>query len=164
MNAFFHIVGCVVANQSAAVAIDECVEWLRRHDAEVVSQDDREAVFVKFDATDAELILFACRAASFRRPPLLRFGFASGVKEVAAKSGKAPRMGERGIAQARDLAGGALSGQVLVSSQLGSLLQVAQVEPAERLRPMHVKLVNGRVASAYGIDPPRRATDEEPAA
>jgi class 3 adenylate cyclase len=66
-------------------------------------------------------------------------------------------MGERGIAQACDLAGAAQPGQVLVSSQLGSLLQVAQIEPAARLRSTRVKLLNGRTAAAYVVDPPRGA-------
>jgi hypothetical protein len=161
MNAYFHIIGCIASAQPNAAAIDECLDWVRRQDAEILAQNDLEAVFVKFDATDAELILYGCRAAAFRRPPILRFGFASGVKESAAGSGGTPRMGERGIAQACDLAGAAQPGQVLVSSQLGSLLQVAQVDPADRLRPMHVKLLNGRMASAYTIEAPRRASADD---
>lgn len=159
MNAYFHIVGCVVATHPDAGAIDECVGWMRRHEAEVLAQNDREAVFVRFDASDAQMILFSCNTAMLRSPPMLRFGFASGVKEGGR--GKPPRMGERGIAQACDLAGAAQSGQVLLSSQLGSLLQVAQVEPSQRLRPIHVRLLDKRMASAYVVEPPRRAADDE---
>jgi hypothetical protein len=154
MKAYFHIIGCVVAAEPAPMEIDDCLQWARRLDAEVLASNEREAVFVKFDAGDAELMLHACRAAGFHRPALLRFAFASGVKEAAGGRGP-PRMGERGIAQACDLAGAARPGQVLVSSQLGSLLQVAQMEPAARLRPTRVKLLNGRAASAYAIDAPR---------
>jgi hypothetical protein len=160
MNASFHIVGCVVAVQPAAAEIEECIVWMRRHKAAVLSHDEREMVFVRFDATDAALILFGCRVAAVSKPPLLRFGFASGVKEAAAGSGQ-PRMGERGITQACDLARAAQAGQVLVSSQLGSLLQVAQVEPHGRLRPMHVRLQDGRIAAAYEVEPRRRTAADD---
>jgi hypothetical protein len=153
MKAYFHVIGCAVAAQSAPAAIDECVGWVRRLGADVLAHNDREAVFVKFDATDGQLIDFGYRSAHSRRPPLLRYGFASGIKESAAGGGQA-RVGERGIAQAGDLAGAAQPGQVLVSSQLGSLLLVAQVRPYERLRPLQVRLLDGRKASAYAVDPP----------
>ena len=156
MKAYFHVVGCVVAAESAPAAIDECVEWIRRQDSDILASNEREAIFVKFDAGDADLILQALRSAAFYRPPLLRFAFASGVKEAAGVRGK-PRMGDRGIVQAFDLAGAARPGQVLVSSQLGSLMQVAQIPPADRLRPTRVKLLDGREASAYGIEPAPRA-------
>ncbi len=155
MSTYFHIVGCVVAAQPDAAAIDQCIDWVQRQGAEVLAHNDREAVFVKFDASDAQLIVFGCRTALLRSPPLLRFGFASGVKE--GSRGQAPRMGERGIAQACDLAGAAQPGQALVSSQLGSLLQVAKFEPAERLRSQQVQLLDGRKASAYAVESPRRA-------
>jgi hypothetical protein len=156
MNAFFHIVGCVVSSQPAAGAIDEFVDWARRQGAEVVAQNEREAVFVKFDAIDANLIVFACRAAAAKKPAVLRFGFASGVKEKDADG--RPRLGERGIVQACDLAGAAPAGQVLVASQLGSLLQVANVEPGDRLGSTQVRLLDGRKATAYLVEPPTRAT------
>lgn len=162
MNAYFHIVGCVVATRPDAGAIDECVGWVRRQNAEILAHNDREAVFVKFDAADAQLIMLGCHTAGLRSPPMLRFGFASGVKEGGR--GQPARMGERGIAQACDLAGAAQSGQVLISSQLGSLLQVAQVEPSQRLRPIHVRLLDKRMASAYVVEPPRRSEGEDQAA
>lgn len=156
MKAYFHIIGCVVANEPAAKAIDDCVQWIRRHEAQVLANTDREAVFYKFDAADAELILYACRAVACFQPALLRFGFASGVKEAAAGSASQSRMGERGIVQACDLAGGAKPGEVLVSSQLGSLLKIGQVEPGDRLQPHRVKLLTGQVASAYVVGAPKR--------
>ena len=161
MGARFHIVGCVASTQPSA-AIDECIDWLRRQGAEVLAHNDREAVFVKFEAADAELILYATRTAALQRPAELRFGFASGVKE--GSGGGPPRVAERGINQACDLAGAAQGGQVLLSSQLGSLLQVARVAPAERLRSTRVQLLSGQKASAYTIDAPRpEASDDESA-
>lgn len=151
-NAAFHIAGCVVAAQPDAAAIDYCVEWARRHGAEILAHDDRTALFVQFDSTSGRLILFGCGAAHSRRPSALRFAFASVVKETAGADGER-RASARGLAQASDLAGGARPGQVLLSSQLGSLLQVAQVEPFERLRPTHVPLADGRRASAYEVEP-----------
>jgi hypothetical protein len=155
MKASFHIVGCAVAREPAAGAMDECLDWLRRHGAEALAHNERELVFVKFDAADAALVDFGCRTAARHRPPLLRFGFASGIKE--GTSDGQPRLGERGIVQACDLAGAAQPGQVLLSSQLGSLLQVAQIEPASRLRSLRVSLLDGRSASAYTVEPRRRA-------
>jgi hypothetical protein len=156
-NASFHIVGCVIAAEPDAAAIDECVEWVRRYGAVILSQDDRRAVFVRFDATSGQLILFGSRAALARRPPLLRFSYASAVKEVGADG---PRAAERGVLQACDLAGGAQPGQVLVSSQLGSLLQVAEVEPYERLHSVRVPLADGRTGSAYVVEPLRGSAAE----
>lgn len=150
MKAHFHIIGCLVAAEPAPAEVDDCLQWVRRQDAEVLASNEREAIFVKFDAADGELMLHACRAAGLHRPPLLRFAFASGIKESASGRGP-PRMGERGIAQACDLAGAAQPGQVLISSQLGSLLQVAQIEPAARLHSTRVKLLSGRTAAAYAI-------------
>jgi hypothetical protein len=163
-NASFHIVGCAVAAQPDAAAIDECVEWMRRYGAEILAHDERQAVFAQFDAIGAQLILFGCRAALSRRPPLLRFGFAAAVKEVAGAGGQ-PRAGERGILQACDLAAGAQPGQVLLSSQLGSLLQLAQIEPFERLRQRRLPLPDGRMASAYEVEPRRApSSGEQPTA
>jgi len=151
-NAAFHIAGCVITAQPDAAAIDYCVDWARRHGAEVLSQDDRTAVFVQFDATSGRLILFGCGAAQARKPPTLQFAYASAVKEAAGADGQR-RAGERGLVQAGDLAAAARPGQVLLSSQLGSLLQVAKMEPFERLRPMRVPLGDGRTASAYEVEP-----------
>jgi hypothetical protein len=164
MNARFHIIGCALAARSDAAPIDEFVDWAHRCGARMLSHDDRQAVFVQFDAGGAQLIMQGCRSAAARRPPLLRFGFASGVKEAAGADG-APRAGSRGIQQACDLAAAARAGQVLVSSQLGSLLQLAQVEPYERLLPMRVGLPDGRPASAYSVEPRRAAppADRRPA-
>lgn len=150
MNACFHIIGCVAAAQPATEQIAECLGWARRLQAEVLGHNDREAVFVQFDAADAQLVLGGCRAALARRPLLLRFGFASGIKEAGA-DGK-PRAGERGIAQACDLAGAAQPGEVLLSSQLGSLLQIAHVAPADRIHARRVPLLDGRTASAYSVE------------
>jgi hypothetical protein len=154
-NAFFHIAGCVVAGEPDPVAIDEVLDWARRYGATVVSHDERLATFVRFDADGGQLVLFGCRAAMARRPPNLRFGYASLVKEVDADG--QPRAAERGLTQAQDLAGAAQPGQVLLSSQLGSLLQVAEVEPHQRLRSLRLPLADGRTGSAYLVEPLRGA-------
>ena len=154
MSARFHIVGCAVAAQPDPQAMDEFVEWARRFGARMLSQDDGRAVFVQFDAAGAQLILHGCRAAASRRQPPLRFGFASAVKESSGADGE-PRAGSRGVQQACDLAAAARPGQVLVSSQLGSLLQLAELEPHERLLPTRVGLPDGRPASAYRVEPRR---------
>jgi hypothetical protein len=44
---------------------------------------------------------------------------------------------------------------VLISSQLASLLQLAELEPHERLLSTRVVLPNGRPASAYLVEPRR---------
>jgi hypothetical protein len=154
-NAFFHIAGCVVAGEPDPVAIDEVLDWARRYGATVVSHDERLATFVRFDADGGQLVLFGCRAAMARRPPNLRFGYASLVKEVDADG--QPRAAERGLTQAQDLAAAAQPGQVLLSSQLGSLLQVAEVEPHQRLRSLRLPLADGRTGSAYLVEPLRGA-------
>jgi hypothetical protein len=155
VNPCFHIAGCVVAMSPDEALIDDCLQWVRRHGAEILSRDDRQSLFVHFDAAGPQLILYGCRAALAQRPPRLRFGFASAVKE-AAGDGK-PRAGERGLMQARDLAAAAQVGQTLLSSQLGSLLQMAQVEPCDRLRPMQLRLASGRASAAYAVEPLRAA-------
>lgn len=154
MNARFHIVGCGVAAQPDPEATDEFVESARRFGARMLSQDEGKTVFVQFDAPGAQLILHGCRTAAARRQPPLRFGFASGVKEANGADGE-PRVGSRGIQQARDLAAAARPGQVLISSQLGSLLQLADLEPHERLLSTRVVLPDGRPASAFLVQPRR---------
>lgn len=148
-----NIVGCVLASDADPAAIEDCVEWARRFGAQVVSQDSLKAVFVHFEAAAAQVVLTGCRAARARKPPVLRFGYASAVKESVA--GGPPRVGERGLAQASDLAAAAEPGQVLVSSQLASLLQMAELEPYQRLRSLRVPLADGRVASAFEVEPLR---------
>ena len=155
MNPSIHIVGCVLAAAPDAGAINDCVEWARRFGAHILDCDESRAVFVQFDAAAAQLVLLGCRAALSRKPPLLRFGYASVVKEGGADG--LPRAGERGVAQARDLAAAAQPGQVLLSSQLGSLLQMADLEPHQRLRQTRVPLADGRMASAYEVEPLRAA-------
>jgi class 3 adenylate cyclase len=164
MNARFHIVGCAVAAQADPQAMDEFVEWARRFGARMLSQDDGKAVFVQLDAAGAQLIMHGCRTAASRRQPPLRFGFASGVKEASAADGE-PRVGERGLRQACDLAAAARPGQVLISSQLGSLLQLAELEPHDRLLSTRVVLPDGRPASAYAVEPRRAplSADRPPA-
>jgi hypothetical protein len=157
-NASFHIAGCVLASEPDPAAIGDALDWVRRCGASILSQDGRHLMFVRFDAGDGQLVLFGCRAAMARRPPNLRFGYASVVKE-AGSSGQ-PRAAERGLTQARDLAGVAQPGQVLLSSQLGSLLQVAEVEPHQRLRPVRVPMPGGRTGSAYVVEPLRSAAIE----
>jgi hypothetical protein len=150
-----NIVGCVLASGAEPMAIEDCVEWARRFGAQVVSQDDRKAVFVQFEAAAAQVVLTGCRAARARKPPVLRFGYASAVRESVA--GGPPRVGERSLAQATDLATAAQPGQVLLSSQLASLLQMAELEPHERLRSLRVPLADGRTASAFEVEPLRAA-------
>ena len=159
VNPCFHIAGCVIATTPEAALVDDCVQWARRYGAEILSQDDRHSLFVHFDAAGAQLVLFGCRAALAQRPPRLRFGFASAVKETGAGG---QRAGERGVQQARELAEAAQPGHTLLSSQLGSLLQMAQLEPCERLRPMHLQLVSGRTAAAYAVEPLRAGPAVEP--
>ncbi len=156
MNASFHIVGCVLATQPETAAVDECIEWTRRYGAETLAHEGGKAVFVQFDAPSAQLILHACRTALSGRLPMLRFGFASAIKETGGADGAA-RAGQRGVLQACDLAAAAQPGQVLLSSQLGSLLQLAELEPHERMRPMRVAMPDGRTGSAYEVEPRRAA-------
>lgn len=164
MSARFHIVGCTVAAQPDPEAMDEFADWARRFGARMLSQGEHQAVFVQFDAAGAQLILHGCRTAASRRLPPLRFGFAAGVKEANGTDGE-PRVGSRGVQQACDLAEAARPGQVLLSSQLASLLQLAQLEPCERLLSRRVVLPDGRPASAFLVEPRRArlAADRPPA-
>jgi class 3 adenylate cyclase len=136
--------------------MDEFADWARRFGARMLSQGEHQAVFVQFDAAGAQLILQGCRTAASRRLPPLRFGFAAGVKEANGTDGE-PRVGSRGVQQACDLAEAARPGQVLLSSQLGSLLQMSQAEPYQRLRSKRVMLPDGRPASTYEVEPLRGA-------
>jgi len=90
---------------------------------------------------------------------LMAFGYAQSLADGSAEAGAVA------IAAGRPAAAAARAGQVLVSSQLGSLLQLAQVEPYERLLPMRVGLPDGRPASAYSVEPRRAAppADRRPA-
>lgn len=154
MSPVLHIAGCVLADDSAAAAaIDDFVQWVRRCGTRILAQEETRAQFVQFDAATAQLVMFGCRAAFGRRPPQLRFGFASAVKESGANG--EPRASERGLAQAADLAAAALAGQVLLSSQLASLLEMAALEPYQRLRPLRLRLADGRQATAYDVAPVR---------
>lgn len=164
MNARLHIIGCAVAAEPAAEVMDEFIEWARRFGGRMLSVNDRKVVFVQFDAEGSQLILHGCRTAASRREPRLGFGFASAVKE-ANGAGGTPRAGERSVQQACDLAAAARPGQVLISSQLGSLLQLAELEPQERMLPTRVGLPDGRPASAFSVELRRvpRAADRPPA-
>jgi len=157
-NASFHIAGCALAVEPDPRAIGDIVEWLQRYGASILSQDERHALFVRFDAVGGQLVLFGCRAAMARRPANLRFGYAAVVKE--ADAGGQPRAAERGLAQARDLAGAAQAGQVLLSSQLASLMQLSEIEPHERLRSVRVPFADGRIGSAFLVEPLRGASVE----
>jgi hypothetical protein len=156
MSPAFHLAGCLLAGKAAAAALDDFVGWAQRCGARIFAHDETRAQFVQLDAADAKLVLFGWRAAVACKPPLLRFGFAATVKESGADG--APRAGERGLAQAVDLAGAAQPGQVLLSSQLASLLEMAAVEPYRRLRPLRVRFADGRLASAYEVEPLRAAS------
>jgi len=147
----FHFVGCVKSDKPKSSALEVCLDWARRHGAQLLAQGDGHGVFVQFDAPGPQLILFACRAAHLVSPPLLSFGFASAVKETGGVRREA-RVGERSILLACDLAGAAQPGQVLLSSQLGSLLELAEFEPHARLRPMRMAMPDGRAGSAYTVE------------
>jgi hypothetical protein len=149
MSARFNIVGCIHAAGAAPELLDGLLGRARKLGVEVLSRSDKETVLIQYDAEDAALITLAMRAVVTQRPSVLHVGFASGVKEMD-KVG-AHRLGERGIVQATDLAAAAKAGEVLISSQLGSLLQIAQEGFASRLRPTYVRFVDGRRAAAYRI-------------
>jgi len=148
----FHFVGCVISSKATTSAVEDCLEWTRRYGAKALANQNGQGLFVQFDAPGPHLILYACRTAQMVHPPMLRFGFASAVKETGGV-GQEARVGERSVLQACDLASAAQPGQVLVSSQLGSLLQLAQFEPHARLRPTRVSLPDGRMGSAYEVEP-----------
>jgi hypothetical protein len=78
----------------------------------------------------------------------LRFGFASGVKEPTREGQDGVRISHRSIAQAGELAAGALDGEVLVSPQLAALL----VESGLSFRAKDVHLPDGRVIPACLLD------------
>lgn len=145
-----HYVGCLVASRPMAPFIDNAMRQAESLGAQTLWRSDAEARFVCLDAPDAELIVLASRLVLAHQPSALRFGFASGVMESGAQH--EIRISRRSIAQAVELAHAAHNGEVLLSSQLGSLLQISQAQVATRLRGSHVTLDDGRRATAYWID------------
>ena len=162
MSASFHIVGCLIASRPVADLVSHVSAQALEQHAEILAHGDREAMFVKFDATDAQLIVLACRAVLMQEPAVLRFGFASGIRERSVAEGGEPRVSERSLAQASGLASGARDGEVLVSSQLGSLMQIAHINVGLPMRPTRVNLSDGRQAAAYSIDWRSRPTVSDP--
>ncbi|HSC01193.1 MAG TPA: hypothetical protein VLE45_14845 [Burkholderiaceae bacterium] len=152
----FQIVGCVFSPEPAAERIDEFARQARRERAVVTARSARQATVVKFGATDAQLIALACRAAGAAQGSPLRFGFACSLGDRSAPGKEGARVSSRSLTQANDLAAGARDGQVLLSTQLASLLAGAQV--AYRSKEVH--LPGGRTAVACWLDDLAAQTDD----
>lgn len=150
MTVRIHYVGCLCTAHAMADFLDSALDEIERAGAQMVWRSEQEARFVSLDAPDAQLVLLASRLVLTHQPPLVRFGFSSGVMEASLEH--EIRISKRSIAQAVELARAARHGEVLLSSQLGSLLQIAQPELAARLRAGEVTLGRDRRASAYWID------------
>src|SRR5262245_51305348 len=102
----FQIVGCVFSLEPAAKRIDDVAMQVRRERAVVTAKSARQATFVKFGASDANLITLACRAAQGTAGASLRFGFACSLSGASqAKDGV--RVSTRALAAATELAAAA---------------------------------------------------------
>jgi len=117
MEAPFQIVGCLLSSKPAEQLVDGFVAQVRRERAVVTDKTARGATFVRFNAPDAKLVTMACEALVSFAGSALRFGFASGVRERGLTRQDALSISHRSMAQARDLAGAARRGEVLVSPQ-----------------------------------------------
>ena len=163
MEALYQIVGCVVSSKPAAERVDEFVVQVRRERGVVTAKDAQSASFVRFNAVDARLVVLACQAVTNQRPPLLRFGFAAGMRESAmgpdGKTQGSASVSQRSMAQARDLAAGARDGEVLVSPQLAVLL----IESGLGLHTRQVHLPDGRIVPACSLDLAAATTADTPA-
>ena len=149
MEAPFHIVGCVLSSQPAAERVDAFVAQLRRERAAILVKTAQGATFVRFNATDARLVMLAVQALRGPQAASLRFGFAAGTKEPTSAGPDAPNISTRSIVHASDLAAGAGDGEVLVSPQLAVLL----IESGVALRSRQIHLPGGRIVPACVIEP-----------
>jgi uncharacterized protein YoxC len=140
----FQIVGCVFSAEPAADRIDAFALQARRERAVVTTRNAHQATFVKFNASDAGLIALACRAALAADGAALRFGFACSTSGSTMQGKDGVRVSNRAIAQAGDLAAGARDGEVLVSTQLASLV----MESAAELVSHTIELPGQRTAVA----------------
>jgi len=128
--------------------IDAFAAQVRRERAAVLVKSAQGATFVSFNATDLKLVALACDTLRGRRPSLLRFGFAVGVKEAAAAGQDGLDISTRSIVQANDLAAGADDGEVLVTPHLALLL----IESGFVFRSKKVQLPGGRNLPACSLD------------
>jgi hypothetical protein len=138
------------ALDSSAVVNDALAE-LARHGAQTVEASNRRAVLAAFDADQPDLLRAAARLVARFKASGLRIAMASGVKERPVP-GAAPRMSERSLAQARGLLDHAGPGEVLLSSQLGSLLMVSGPALASWMRAARLTTAGSASAQAYQLD------------
>ena len=155
MEALFQIVGCVLSSKPAVERIDDFAAQVRRERGVVMAKDAQGATFVRFNAHDARLVLMACQAVLSQAPSSLRFGFASGTRELALKGQDGLSVSHRSVVQAGELAAGARDGEVLVSPPLAALL----VESGVALHSRQVHLADGRVMPACSLDLQAGASD-----
>lgn len=135
-----------------AAAVGVATERLRAGGADLIEASDDEAMLVRFDALDLNVLWSAAELARSHDRAGLRFGIASGVKERPASPGARPRASERSVAQARGLARSADRAGVLVSSQLGSLLIVSDASLTPRLRATRLFHADGGTLQAYRFE------------
>ena len=124
----------------AAELIDAFATQMRRERAAVMSKSAQGATFVRFNAVDTKLVGLAVRALRGQVPPLLRFGFAIGVKEPTAPvPNEGLDVGTRVIVQANDLAAGAADGEVLVARAAEEHVQFLREREGRRADARHVR-------------------------
>jgi len=142
----FQIVGCVFSSQPASERIDDFARHARRERAVITAKNAHQATFVKFGATDARLVVLACRLV--QGAPALRVGFACSASDCAAQAKDGARVSSRAIAQASELAASARDGEVLLSSQLAALVLDLTLE----FRARDIHLPGGRTAVACALE------------
>lgn len=135
----------------SSAAVNDALAELARHGAQTVEASNRRALLAVFDADRPDLLPAAARLVARLKASGLRMAMASGVKERPVP-GAAPRMSERSLAQARGLLDHAGPGEVLLSSQLGSLLMVSEPSLTSWMRAARLTTASSAPAQAYRLD------------
>lgn len=135
----------------SSAAVNDALAELARHGAQTVEASNRRALLAVFDADQPDLLPAAARLVARLKASGLRMAMASGVKERPI-AGAAPRMSERSLAQARGLLDHAGPGEVLLSSQLGSLLMVSEPSLTSWMRATRLTTASSAPAQAYRLD------------
>jgi hypothetical protein len=135
----------------SSAVINDALHELAALGARSVEASNRQAVLVAFDAERPDLLRAAAVLVRRFHAAGLRFAMASGVKERPVP-GAAPRMSERSLEQARGLLDHAGAGEVLLSSQLGSLLMVSEPKLQPLLRAARLTTANIAPTQAYQLN------------
>jgi class 3 adenylate cyclase len=136
---------------AASRVLDDAVVGLGAVGGRSLQVEPHGAVVALFDAVEPQPLRVAVELVRRFDDAGLRIAIASGVKE-RPWSGNQPRISDRSVAQARRLLELAHAGDVLVSSQLGSLLMLSAPELQPALAAVRLTPVDGPVVQAYRLE------------